>query len=132
MSKRGLMASAAALVCACSATPTAPTPPPQPFHQAIVGTVDAGRANMRPLTAPRSGTMTIALTWPERNVDLHLYLASAVCDPGQCRILDLAAGPNGNSRRLTRTVANGETFQVIVNNLLSQSTAHYTVDIDIR
>ena len=87
---------------------------------------------MQSLTIPRNGTMTIGLTWLEQDVDLHLYLVSALCEPGQCHIFDIDAGPDGNSRKLTRTVANGETFQIIVNNLLSPSAAHYAVDIDIR
>ena len=133
MLKPSLMLTAAVLVAGCGA-PTAPTPvgSPQAFHQAVTGTVGGGLAAFQPLTIPRNGAMTIALNWPEQDVNLHLYLASAACDPGQCHIYEVDAGPNGNSRKLTRTVANGEAFQIIVNNLLSPSDAHYTVDIDIR
>lgn len=130
MLKRWLIVSAAVVVAGCGSSPTAPTP--AAFHQTVSGTVEAGLANIQPLTIPRNGTMTIALTWPEPDLDPHLYLASAPCEPGQCHIYDVDAGPNGNSRKLTRTVTNGETFQIIVNNLLSPGAAHYTVDIDIR
>ena len=50
-----------------------------PFNQSMTGTVSAFGTTRHALTIPRSGNMTLRLTWADGAVDLDLILAAANC-----------------------------------------------------
>jgi hypothetical protein len=119
--------------CGGKSSPTAPSTP-QPFHQTLTGTVDVFGTTFHPVTIPRTGQMTISLTWPE-TLDLDLYLTNSACSAdtlNQCQLFASATGTVGNREVVTRSVTQAETFRVFVDNTSLDLGSNYTLQIDIQ
>ena len=129
ISAAGRLAAITAMVlaaaCGGGSTPTAPTP--QPFNQTIGGSVVGLGYVQHSLNVPRSGNMTVTLSW-NTTADLDLYLTTASCNtypPGSCSLL--ATSDNGTTtERITRTVTAGEAFKLWVDSF-SASSQNYTI-----
>lgn len=110
-------------------SPTAPTL--QPYNQSVSGTVQAFGYVQHSIGIPRSGTMTLTLSW-NTAADLDLYLATAACNtypPGLCL---LATSDNGTrTERISRAVTVGETFKAWVDSF-SASAQNYTLSTSIQ
>jgi len=118
-------------------SPTGPTNnAPVPFNQSSSATVSTFGTTYQPLNIPRSGTMTITLSWGT-NADLDLYLTPASCQganlyaPRDCQILAKSDRASGSSETITRSVNTGETFAVWVDNFAG-SPQNYTITLNIQ
>ena len=123
----------AAPACGGGNSPTAPTGP-QPFNQTIAGNVAVFGTTVHSFSAPRSGTMTLRLSWSSA-VDLDLFISPPTCNSlypkAQCGLLAAANGVV-NPEVITRSVASGEQFKFWVDNLSATQSANYTLAIDIQ
>ncbi|MDP3719465.1 MAG: hypothetical protein Q8T13_17010 [Acidobacteriota bacterium] len=123
------------LASACgggSSSPTAPSATPQPYNQTVTGTVSSLGIVQHPLSIPRSGNMTLTLSWGT-TADLDLYLTNSSCNaypPDSCQILAASDGVAA-TERITRTVTSGESFKIWVDSF-SFSPQNYTIAISIQ
>lgn len=134
-----LCAACLLLVTACgggnnSSSPTAATP--QPYLQTVTGSVDVFNTTRHPLSIPRSGTMTLTLSW-DTTVDLDLYLASPSCvtlyPRASCLVFQSSTAAAGVSREtVARSVIGGETYNIFVDNLSLTRSQVYTIAISIQ
>ena len=115
------------------------TPPNfSPFTQTQTGTVAAFGSTRHPLTVPRAGNLTLRLTWNDPAIDLDLYLTSPACQTSlypksACGVLLQSDAPVGTtSETIARTVANGDSYQVWVDNLHLTRPATYTLVVTIQ
>lgn len=117
-------------------SPTSPTPVAQPFNQTQTGTVSAFGTVRHPLAIPRSGNMTLRLTWSDAAVDLDLYLSQAGCMQlyplNNCGILAASDGSAGTQETILRTVSVGESFQIWIDNIHLTRPQNYTLTINIQ
>ena len=117
-------------------SPTEATGPNQQYPLTLTGTVSSQGFTQHSITAARSGTLTLRLTWSGAN-DLDLYLTTAACDsypPGNqpgCPMLALSTADSGNTETITRTVSSGEEFKAWVDNFDTGSKA-YGLSVDIQ
>ena len=117
-------------------SPTDATDPGQSYPLTLTGTVSSQGFTQHSITASRSGTLTLRLTWSGSN-DLDLYLTTSACNsypPGNqpgCPMLVLSTNDSGNTETITRTVASGEEFKAWVDNFSTGSTA-YALVVDIQ
>lgn len=133
--KLRLILLAALLASACGGGGGSPTSPSaQPFNQTIAGTVGVFGTQLHALTASRSGVLTARLSWTA-SADLDLYLASSACSQlypmSACAILARADG-SVNPETVTRTVTNGESLKIFVDNLSLSQSASYTLTLNIQ
>lgn len=118
-------------------SPTSPTPTaPVPFNQSSSATVSTFGTTYAPLNMPRGGTMTLTLSWGT-NADLDLYLTPASCQGGNvyplrdCQILAKSDRASGSSETITRSVNQGESYAVWVDNFAG-SPQNYTLTLNIQ
>jgi hypothetical protein len=123
---------------ACSgngSTPSGPSGTP-PYNQTVPGNVAAYGVNRHALTVPRSGNMTVRLTWQDGSVDLDLYLTASGCmelyPQSACNILANSTALAGTSEQVTRSVSGNDTLAVFVDNLDLNRGQAYTVTIEIQ
>jgi len=129
----------ASLAAACGGkdggNPNSPSAQPQPYTQTVVGTVSSFGAVHHPLTVPRSGNMTLTLTWPGGG-DLDFYLTPASCQVyplnGGCQILVASDSATGSSETILRPVTQGDTYTLWVDSFVTGASRNYTIDITIR
>lgn len=111
-----------------------PTSPSRPYNETLTGTVSAFGTTRHPLSVPRSGQLTLRLTWNDA-VDLDLYLASSACASlyprAGCGIVAQSDGVATNSETIARTVTAGEQYSVWIDNLSVSRAATYTVTLTI-
>jgi hypothetical protein len=107
-----------ALASACgSSSPTGPSAPPV-YEESVVGTAASFGWVQHALTTPRAGNLTVTLTWGSGG-DLDLYLTNQSCNQypqGNCQILGASDAAFGATETIRRTVSQGETFKVWVDN----------------
>jgi hypothetical protein len=108
-------------------------PTVQPYTQTTNGSVDPLGTVYHPLTIPRSGTMTLRLSWPNGSTDLDLYLAPTWCNQlSSCSFVASSETSNGTNESITRNVAEGETFRVWIGNFNFVTPSAYTLSISIN
>ncbi len=111
-------------------------PSTQPFSQTVPGTVTAFDTNRHALTIPRSGNMNVRLTWPDGGVDLDLFLSVPSCvglyPKGSCGIVASSDAGRGTQEGINRTVNQGESFNIFVDNLHLNQPQSYTLTISIN
>jgi hypothetical protein len=118
-------------------SPTGPTnTAPVPYNQSSSATVSTFGTTYAPLSIPRGGTMTLTLSWGT-GADLDLYLVPASCQGANlyplrdCQILAKSDRVSGSSETISRSVNQGETFAVWVDNF-SGSPQNYTLTVNIQ
>lgn len=121
----------AMLTVQCADNPAGATT--TPFTKSITGTVAASGTSRQSLTIPRSGNLLLTLSWTGAT-DLNLYLAPASCTvlnpKAQCNIL-LQSNFGASQESLARSVSEGESFSVFVENVGTSASSTYTLDIRI-
>lgn len=119
--------------CGGDGSPTAPSNPP--FTQTMTGTVSVFGWVRHPLTIPRTGNMSLRLTWQSAAVDLDLFLAPASCTElypkAACGILAASDAATGTQEQINRTVNVGEQYQIFVDSLSLDQTQNYTLTLTI-
>lgn len=128
-----LLAAVLASSCGGDSNPTAPTP--QPFTQTVTGTVSVFGTTRHSLSIPRSGNLTLRLTWQDATVDLDLYLTAATCMElyaADCTVLLASDSSVGTSETITRTVTGGEQFQIWVDSLSEDRAQNYALSITVN
>jgi hypothetical protein len=125
----------AALLASASACGSSTTSP-SAYNQTVTGSVDVFGTNRHSLSTPRSGTMTLTLSWQDALVDLDLYLANTSCTvlypKSSCSIVQSSSMSGGTSERISRTVSSGESYNIFVDNLSVSRTQTYTLTINIQ
>ena len=124
------------LAIACgSSNPTAPSPGSGAFNQTITGTVGTFGTSRHALAIPRTGQMTVRLTWASAAVDLDLFLAPASCvqlhPTSTCGVLAVSDAATGMSEDIGRSVTTGDAFSVFVDNLSPTESQSYTITVAI-
>lgn len=118
----------------CGSSPIAPSNPA--YNQTVTGSVDVFGTNRHALSIPRSGNMTLTLTWQDSVVDLDLYLSNSSCTSlypmASCGILQSSSSSISTIERVSRTVSSGETYNVFVDNLSRTRTQSYSLAISIQ
>ena len=71
-----------------------------PFEQILNGDVGVFGFSQHSFTAPRSGDLTVTLTWANGAIDLDLYLTSATCNNYPPRELHDSRGVRRGHRNL--------------------------------
>jgi uncharacterized protein YfaP (DUF2135 family) len=135
MRSRVLLAIVVAFTAGCGG-PTAPAP----YSQTISGTVSVFGSTYHPFTIPRSGQMSLSLTWSDPTIDLDLYLASPNCTQAiglhplaNCGIILASNSAVGVVREaIARSVNSGESYSIWVDNLSATKAATYTLDLTIQ
>jgi hypothetical protein len=129
----------AVMTVACGAkSPTGPggSGASQPYNETQSGTVAAFGTTYHPLTAARSGQMTIMLT-VNTSADLDLYLTPASCrganvyPPSNCQMLAVSDRPGAGAESILRSVTAGEQFTMWVDNF-SFNPQNYTLTVSIQ
>ena len=113
-----------------SSSPTSPTP--QAYTQTVTGTVSSLGVTEHALSIPRTGNMTLLLSWGT-GADLDLYLTNSTCasyPPTNCGILASSDGLTA-TERIVRSVTANESFKVWVDNFTS-SPQSYSISITIQ
>ena len=109
---------------------------PSPYDQTVTGSVDIFGTNRHSLNIPRSGTMTLTLTWQDGAVDLDLYLVNTSCTilypKASCNIIQSSSASSGTSERISRSVSTGENFNLFVDNLNLSRSQSYSIAINIQ
>lgn len=121
------------LASACGGdSPTSPSS--RPYNETVSGTVSAFGSTRHAVSVPKTGQLTLRLTWSEP-VDLDLYLASASCSSlypkSACGVVAQSDGVATNSETVARSVTAGEQFSLWVDNLSLSRAATYTVTMNI-
>jgi len=124
----------ACITASCGNDSTSPSE--QPFNQTVTGTASVFGSTRHGLTIPRNGNLTLRLTWQDPTVDLDLYLTIPSCTASlyplsSCGVLLASDNASGTVETITRSVTNGEAFQVWVDNVSSR-TANYTLGITVQ
>lgn len=113
-------------------SPTSPSS--RPYSETLTGTVSAFGSTRNALSVPRSGQLTLRLTWSDA-VDLDLYLASSACTTlyprASCGVVAQSDGVGTNSETIARTVTSGQQYSVWIDNLSFSRAATYTVTLSI-
>ena len=122
--------------CGSSDSPTGPSVGGD-FSETRSGSVAVFGETRHPLTIPRSGDMTLRLTWSDANVDLDLYLANASCSVSlyplnNCDIVAQSIAATGTSETIARRVTSGQEYQIWVDNLSTTTAMNYTLAIEIE
>lgn len=116
----------------CGSSPIAPSPSTQNF----TGTVAAFDTARQTFSVPRAGTMTVTLSWSNVAVDLDLYLVPTSCTAlypqSACGVLASSATANNTKETLTRNVASGENYAIIVDNLSASQGADFSLTVTIQ
>jgi len=130
-----VLLSAVVFVSACGHdSPTTPAP----YTQTQTGTVAVFGETYHPLSIPRSGQMTVILTWADPTIDLDFYLAAANCTSSlyplaNCGIVLASNAGVGTVREtIARSVVAGENFTLWIDNLSPTKPATYTLDLTIQ
>ena len=114
---------------------TGPTPGNGPFNQTITGSVSTFGTARHPHSIPRSGQMTLRLTWASGAVDLDLFLAPAACmqlyPTSACGVLAASDSATGMSEEIVRAVTAGDSFSVFVDNLNPTQAQSYTLTVAV-
>ena len=123
--------------CGGNGNPAAPTSPAQqPYNQTLTGTVSNFGVTYHSLQIPRSGNLTLRLTWPDSTLDVDLYLTVSGCDqiygPTACNQLAGSNNSTGTSETIARTVNSGENFTIFVDNLHRTRSTTYTLTLNIQ
>jgi hypothetical protein len=110
------------------------SPAPAPVNETHAGNVGVFGTTRHPLSISRSGTLTMRVSWTG-GMDLDLYLAPNSCvnlyPMSACGLLASADGL-ANPEVITRTVNQGESFNVFVDNLSTTQSANYTLTVNIQ
>ena len=129
---------AVAVVTACggNGSPTSPVAD-QPYSQTVPGTVSAFGSTRHAVSIPRSGNLTLRLTWNDPTVDLDLYLTSPNCTANlypkeNCGILLASDAGSGTIETIARSVNSGDQYQVWVDNLNLTKPMTYTLAVTIN
>jgi hypothetical protein len=92
-----------------------------------------------PFTIPRSGQMSLSLTWADPTIDLDLYLASPNCTLqiglhplANCGVILSSNSTVGVREAIARTVNSGESYSIWVDNLSATKATNYTLDLTIQ
>lgn len=126
-----LLLSAALVACDDDDDPVVPD---DPFEQTLNGTVAAFDTNEHTFASPRTGQMTVELTWQDETIDLDLYLTDATCvgyPPNDCTILASSDATTGTTESLTFSVTNAVNYKIWVDNFDVDTPSPYTVEITI-
>jgi hypothetical protein len=124
---------AMALLTACGGG-SSTSPSSKPYSQHIAGTVDVYGTTEHSLSIPRSGTMIITLTW-SNGADLDLYLTNSSCTTSNlptCTLFASATGTIPGRETVQRTVTNGETYKIFVDNNSLSLSSNYSIDLNIQ
>lgn len=107
-------------------------PTRQPVNQTVSGEVAAYRTIRHSLAVPRTGTMTLRLTWNTPAVDLELHLANASCltlyPMKSCGITVSSTSAIG-AEQISRFVHAGEKYSVFVDNLDPRRPQRYSLSL---
>jgi hypothetical protein len=110
---------------------TGPSEPP--YTQTVTGTVTTFGSTVHAFTIPRSGTLSLTLSWSDVGVDLDLYLAPSSCTSlypiSNCGVLASSNGASATRELITRPVVAGQTFSVWVDNLSPSRSMNYTLNV---
>lgn len=113
-------------------SPTSPSS--RPYNETLTGTVSAFGSTRHSLSVPRTGQLTLRLTWSDA-VDLDLYLANSGCASlyprSGCGVVAQSDGVGTNSETIARTVTAGEQYSLWIDNLSFSRAATYTVTLSI-
>lgn len=113
-------------------SPTSPSS--RPYNETMTGTVSAFGSTRHSLSVPRTGQLTLRLSWSDA-VDLDLYLASSACTTlyprASCGVVAQSDGVGTNTETIARTVTAGEQYSVWIDNLSVSRAATYTVTLSI-
>jgi hypothetical protein len=113
-----------------------PTSPSQggPYTQTVTGMVSVFGTTRHTLDVPRSGDMRLTLSWTGLT-DLDLYLTVPTCQSlypqPQCGIILASKSTLGTQEVISRTVNQGESYAIFVDNLSTTIANNYTLDIRI-
>jgi hypothetical protein len=108
---------------------------PQPFNQTIAGSVSVFGTTRHPLGVPRSGNMTLTLTWGNGAVDLDLFLANTCVNlypKSACDIMAFSDAARGTSELVSLPVTQGQNLQIFVDNLSTASAQNYNLQLSIQ
>ena len=127
-----IVATLALTMASCSSSPTAPSA----FTSTLTGTIAIFGTDLRTLSIPQSGTLTLTLTWADSTVDLDLYLAPSTCTnlfSATCGVLVSSVLPVGTTTEtVSRAVTSGQTFSVFVDSLSLTKTQAWSVAVKIQ
>jgi hypothetical protein len=117
--------------------PMTPGTTQPPAEQTINGTVAVFGATFHPLSIPRTGQMSLTLTWTDPTINLDLYLAPPGCTqfPPTAGCDRLAASNTLSGvalETIARSVVGGETYTVWVENLNRTQASTYTLRVTIQ
>jgi hypothetical protein len=127
-----VLLAAALAASGCGKSPTGPST----FNQTINGSVSTFTYTSHAFTAPRAGTMTIALTWQAgTDRDLDLYLTDGNCADfygvTPCVTLAESFASSGTSETVTFPAQVGRQFQIWVDSF-STTNHSYSLRITIE
>lgn len=131
-----LVALCLALVTAVACGKGSPTSPSRntAYSETLTGTVSAFGSTRHSLSIPKSGNLTLRLSWSDP-VDLDLYLANAGCTSlyprSNCGIVAQSDATGTSSETVARTVSAGEQFSIWVDNFSVSRSATYTLTLTI-
>ena len=129
-SARHCLVLATTFIAGCGGgTPTSSSPA-TPERVTLSGTVPVFSTAVQPLTAGRSGTAMVGLSWADPSVDLDLYVTDKSCTaypPLRCTILASSTSRTGSSETVMYPVTLGVQLQLWVDNLSLSSAQPYTI-----
>jgi hypothetical protein len=110
---------------------------PAPYTQTMSGTVAVFGGTTHALSIPRSGQMSLVLTWTDSTIDLDLYLTATSCTAlypmANCTILVTSNSAVGAVREtIARSVNSGEAFTIWVDNLSTTKASTYNLNLTIQ
>ena len=110
---------------------------PAPYTQTMGGTVAVFGSTKHALSIPRSGQMSLLLTWTDSTIDLDLYLTATSCTElypmASCTVLLASNTTIGAVREtIVRSVNSGEAFTIWIDNLSVTKASTYNLDLTIQ
>jgi hypothetical protein len=140
--KKGLLAGVFAVSISCGGgnNTTAPSGS-KPYNETIPSTSnstlpDHTATTRFSFTVPRSGTLTLTLTWSDPNANLDLYLAPSTCadlDPKPaCGILASSTATSGSTEQLKKTVVDRDLLAIFIDEPVPHGALTSTLTINIQ
>lgn len=119
--------------CTDATPPTNPTTPFVDSQSGLFGAMSSASISYQQI--PRSGRLTVELTWDDPNINLDLYLTSPACGTlyplANCAIIQRSVAATGTRELVSKTVVAGETIMFHVDNRSPVNhTAGYRVAIE--
>lgn len=110
-----------AVLTGCNgSSPTGPSDPFVDTQSFLIGGLSAPRFGYQ---APRSGRMTLEVSWGNPDVNIDLYMTPSCPELTNCGILERSTATTGTRERVSRSVIEGEHLTFFVDNRSAMNEA---------